>query len=63
MAERTGFEPAEVSLSGFQDQRVKPLRHTVIWTLKKEQGVLAQFVFGAPDTTILQIPSAPEERD
>ena len=27
MAERTGFEPADVSVSGFQDQCLQPLGH------------------------------------
>ena len=27
LAERTGFEPADVSVSGFQDQRLQPLGH------------------------------------
>ena len=27
MAERTGFEPADVSISGFQDQCLQPLGH------------------------------------
>ncbi len=27
LAERVGFEPTEVSLSGFQDRRIQPLCH------------------------------------
>ncbi len=31
LAERTGFEPADVSISGFQDQCLQPLGHLSVF--------------------------------
>ena len=38
LAERTGFEPADVSISGFQDQCLQPLGHlsTSNYTIKRQ---------------------------